>query len=269
MIVCQKVQSTLLTTEKWFDLWYRYGPAPFPTFWLPSHIRRDTTNSFLRFLGTVIGPIIGGAFAGSSATWRWGFYINLVIGAVFSPVYLLLLPTFNPRPDQTLPAKIKNLDYLGAVLQGGAFVSGIMAINFGGRTYAWGSGQTIALFVVSGILFIIFATQQSLDFLTAKNRMFPIHLLKMKEPVLLFIAMAACNTASYVAMYYIPLYFQFTKGVGSLSSGVKLLPFIIPGTLTIMINGGVLSKTGFYMPWYLIGSLIILIGGALLCKSLI
>ena len=190
-----------------------------------------------------------------------------MIGAFFSPVYLLLLPSFNPRPDQTLPAKIKNLDYLGVVLQGGAFISGIMAINFGGRTYAWGSGQTIALFVVSGILFIIFGTQQSLDFLTAKNRVFPVHLVKMKEPVLLFIAMAACNAASYVSMYYIPLYFQFTKGVESLSSGVRLLPFIIAGTLTIMINGGVLSKTGFYMPWYLVGSILVLTGGVLLCKS--
>jgi MFS family permease len=25
--------------------------------------------------GTVLGPIIGGGFAGSSATWRWAFYL--------------------------------------------------------------------------------------------------------------------------------------------------------------------------------------------------
>lgn len=25
--------------------------------------------------GTVLGPIIGGAFAASSATWRWAFYL--------------------------------------------------------------------------------------------------------------------------------------------------------------------------------------------------
>ena len=25
--------------------------------------------------GTVLGPILGGAFAGSSATWRWAFYL--------------------------------------------------------------------------------------------------------------------------------------------------------------------------------------------------
>jgi MFS family permease len=29
--------------------------------------------------GTVLGPIIGGAFAVSSATWRWGFYLSVFI----------------------------------------------------------------------------------------------------------------------------------------------------------------------------------------------
>ena len=28
--------------------------------------------------GFVLGPVIGGAFAESDATWRWAFYINLV-----------------------------------------------------------------------------------------------------------------------------------------------------------------------------------------------
>jgi MFS family permease len=27
--------------------------------------------------GNVLGPIVGGSFAISSATWRWGFYINV------------------------------------------------------------------------------------------------------------------------------------------------------------------------------------------------
>jgi MFS family permease len=27
--------------------------------------------------GNVLGPIVGGSFATSSATWRWGFYINV------------------------------------------------------------------------------------------------------------------------------------------------------------------------------------------------
>ena len=28
-------------------------------------------------IGAVLGPVVGGAFATSAATWRWAFYINL------------------------------------------------------------------------------------------------------------------------------------------------------------------------------------------------
>lgn len=68
-------------------------------------------------------------------------------------------------------------DWLGAILSIGGFVALVMAINFGGTSYAWNSGQIIALYVISGILWIVFAVQQSLNFLTTKeSRMLPVHL---------------------------------------------------------------------------------------------
>ena len=141
-----------------------------------------------------------------------------------------------------------------------------MAINFGGTLYPWNSGRIIALFVVAGVLTIAFLAQQEFTILTTlQSRIFPMHFLRVKEPVLLAILMAANNAGTFVLIYYIPLLFQFTRGSNALRSGVELLPLIILITVTIMLNGGILSKTGLYKPWYLVGSVLVIIGGALMC----
>jgi MFS family permease len=166
-----------------------------------------------------------------------------------------------------LASRFALFDYVGAILQAGLLTSGIMAINFGGTLYSWGSGQTIGMFVAAGVLLIGFAVQQTFCIFTSVDgRMFPVHFLKMKEPILLFILMAANNAGAFILMYYIPLYFQFTRGSGALHSGVQMLPLIIAVTVAIMLNGAMMSKFGYYFPWYVCGSALLLIGGGLLCK---
>jgi MFS family permease len=40
-----------------------------------------------------LGPVIGGAFSGSSATWRWCFYLNRMYYPL--PVYSFVLTFFS------------------------------------------------------------------------------------------------------------------------------------------------------------------------------
>lgn len=131
---------------------------------------------------------------------RKAFYINLVIGAAFSPVYIFLLPSFEPLPNATSKEKAKNIDWVGIVLFIGALATLIMGIDFGGVGWSWGSGQSIALFVLSGVLFILFGVQQTFYILcNEENRLFPIHFLKRRSLLLLFILNSELTLPQYAS----------------------------------------------------------------------
>lgn len=216
-------------------------------------------------LGTMLGPIVGDAFADSSATWRWAFYINLVIGGLFAPAYVLYLPARDPRPGATVRQRISELDMVGTLLQVGAFVTGIMAVSFGGVLYEWNSGRTIGLFVTSGVLFIALGVQQEFLILTTKaRRVFPVEYVRNKEMVILFSQIAAASANALIAIYFIPIYFQFVHQEKALEAGVRLLPFIVPLVFATLLNGATMEKLKYYMPWFLVGGLLIILSNAML-----
>ncbi|KAI9806472.1 MAG: hypothetical protein M1833_003659 [Piccolia ochrophora] len=215
--------------------------------------------------GTVLGPIVGGAFSDSAATWRWSFYINLVIGGLFAPVYIWILPSIDPRQGVPTKTRLRQLDWTGAVLIVGAMISGVMAISFGGITYAWESGRIIGLFCCSGVLFIVFGLQQYYAILTTvEQRLFPLHFLKRKTMLILFAMTACAVTVVYTPIFFIPLFFQFVRGDSALDAGVRLLPFVVLLVAAVMLNGALMSAYGYYMPWYIFGGVFSIIGAALM-----
>jgi MFS family permease len=216
-------------------------------------------------LGTVLGPIIGGAFTDSAAGWRFAFYINLFIGGVFAPVYLFMLPNKDPRPGVSMLDRAREVDYLGGILTIGAFISGVMAVSFGGVTWPWNSGKIIGLFVCSGVLFILLGVQQGFAlFTTVTRRIFPVEFFKSRTILMLFAATAAAGTATFIPIYMTPIFFQFTRADSALESGVRLLPFILLMIFAIISNGAILSAYGLYMPWFTVGGLLVVAGGALM-----
>lgn len=146
---------------------------------------------------------VGGAFAESSASWRWAFYINLCIGAAFAPIYLLYLPRGDPQLDTGVTAKLAQLDFLGIILNIGAFVSLVMALSFGGTVYDWADGREIALWVVGGVLLLFFGIQQAFAIgTTYKRRIFPADFLRKRIMWILYILMSAAATCVFVRFYF-------------------------------------------------------------------
>ncbi|KAK7408025.1 hypothetical protein QQX98_009798 [Neonectria punicea] len=217
-------------------------------------------------LGAVLGPVVGGAFSTSPATWRWAFYINLVIAAVCAPAYIFYLPAVKPpsTPDTPIFGRLKAMDWAGFVGGTGTIVCITMALTFAGSIWAWDDGRTIATFVVSGVLFILTLLQQYFVlFTTREARMFPPrHLLKDRTLILLNIITAAAAANIYVPVYYIPIYFVFTHGDSALMAAVRLPPYIVMLALSNMASGAFLPKISFYWTLFLMGGILMTVGGA-------
>ncbi|KAL1865518.1 hypothetical protein Daus18300_007163 [Diaporthe australafricana] len=212
--------------------------------------------------GAVLGPVIGGAFSVSAATWRWSFYINLVIGAIFAPALIWYLPSILPLQGVSVRDRLLRIDWLGFLFGSGVWVSFLMALTMAGGQWPWNDGRTIATFVVFGVVLVLYILQQYFCILTTREqRAFPGHLLRDRTQVLLYIVTAAGTTTLFVVVYYIPIYFQFVNGDEALMAAVRLLPFIVFGVTVNLVSGSFLHFIKLYMALYAIAGVFVVAGG--------
>ena len=216
-------------------------------------------------LGTILGPVIGGAFASSGATWRWAFYINLLIAAVMAPAMILFIPKHQPRPNASFLGKLREMDWLGILLIAALYATYVLALTFGGQQWAWSDGRFIAMITIFGVLLLTFILTQYFTIFTTKDRrIFPGQFLRRRSLMLQFFCMSSASTTLFVGAYYIPLFFQFAHNDSALEAAVRLLPFIMVTITCIMLNGGLMPVFGYYMPWYVFSGIFMLIGGSLM-----
>ncbi|CAM1511792.1 Fc.00g093050.m01.CDS01 [Cosmosporella sp. VM-42] len=213
--------------------------------------------------GAILGPVIGGLFADSGATWRWAFYLNLVIFAVTSPIYIFALPSLPQQPGTPFLEKLKRLDWLGIILFAGLYVCFVLAFTFGGAIWPWDDGRFLALVVLFVVFLAAFAITQHHAVLTTKtDRLFPCDFLGNLQLFLLWITIACGGAGLFVAIYYIPLYFLFVHGDTGTQAAIRLLPLVCFYVTAILVCGYGMPRTGHHMVWYLVSSLFLTAGGA-------
>lgn len=198
-------------------------------------------------MGNSLGPVIMGAFAQKS-TWR-NFYRVMppIMFFTILVVYFFVHTPGNKKLDSvlTIKSRLKTIDYLGMFLATAALILLLIPISGGGSTYPWNSALVIAMFVVGGVLLIIFFV---VECTIPKLPMIPLTIFKNRSLSLVMLSSFLFGIVYYSFLFSVPYYFQLIRGYSPMRSSVLLLPLVIPQSMMSTVAGCLISLIGHYFP---------------------
>jgi EmrB/QacA subfamily drug resistance transporter len=203
-------------------------------------------------LAMIAGPLVGG-YITDSLSWRWIFYINMPVGGAA----LIYLWTTLHLPYKKVPHKI---DYLGAGMLAIAATAIVLLTTWGGTQYRWGSGQILGLGVVAVAAVVAFLFTER----RAAEPVLPLHVFKNRNFSVATGMSFLLGMAMLGALTFLPLYQQTVQHLSAVGSGLLLIPMMLGVTVTSLIGGFVMTKTGRYKAMPIIGGAIMTVAMYLL-----
>jgi EmrB/QacA subfamily drug resistance transporter len=195
-------------------------------------------------LATIGGPLVGGVIT-TDFSWRWIFYINLPVGGA-ALVYLMVVLRV---PANRVRHKV---DYWGGVLLAVATTAVIMLATWGGTEYAWSSAQIIGLALLAVAATVAFCLVER----KAAEPMLPLHVFKNRNFSVSMMLVFLTGLVMFGAMTFLPLYQQTVQGASPTVSGLMLTPMMLGVTITSVLAGQVMTRTGKYKMFPVMGGAI-------------
>jgi len=125
------------------------------------------------------------------------------------------------------------------------------------------TGRIIAVFVVFGVLAIAFLLTR-VSTIAGKALIIPSSLARNRD-VWLAGSYAMCiNGGVYIAVLFLPIWFQDVRARSPLSSGAMLTPLIAGYVVASIFAGGITSRFKYYNPSMINGTILAVAGSALL-----
>jgi len=222
---------------------------------VPPRERSRYQGLFLAVFGTasVLGPIIGGFFAGADTIlgitgWRWVFLINVPIGIVALAVVLKVLHIPHIRRDH-------RIDWWGAA----ALVVGmvpLLLVAEQGNKWGWMSPGSWACYLigVGGIIGFIL-----IEIRMKEEALIPMRLFRNRQFSQGLIVNVMVGLAMFGAFATLPLYLQLIRNATPTQSGLWLLPMMFGLMSASMSSGIITGKTGRYKIFPVIGSALMVV----------
>ncbi|RYP44501.1 hypothetical protein DL768_009040 [Monosporascus sp. mg162] len=233
-------------------------------------------------IASVLGPVVGGVVTESRLTWRFCFWINLPISAL--PIAVILSLFREPHREPTKAAlreKLASLDPIGTVILVGAVTCLILGLQWGGITLPWGHPRVWGCLLGFALMMCLFVVLQVrykeqcvqiplsqglvLRWLTSILRaLIPMRILTQRTVA------ASCAISTFQMMsvnpltYYLPFYFQASRGLSPSASGLYILALAVPNPFFSIMSGAAVTKWGIYVPWFIASGAVLMVGSGLL-----
>ncbi|OJF09845.1 MDR family MFS transporter [Couchioplanes caeruleus] len=226
---------------------------------VPPRERAKYQGFFLAVFGTasVIGPILGGFFAGADQIlwidgWRWVFYLNVPIGIAAMIVVARVLHLPHHRTDH-------RIDWPGAV----ALIVGLvplLTVAEQGREWGWDSPRAIACYLIGGIGLVAFVLAERAY---KDEALLPLRLFGNRTVAVGSISSTILGMAMFGGLMTVPLYLQIVKGSSPTVAGLQMIPFVVGIMAGSITAGQLIARTGRYRIFPIIGSILMAISLAL------
>jgi EmrB/QacA subfamily drug resistance transporter len=202
-------------------------------------------------LSSVAGPQLG-SFIAEHLGWRWNFYINVPIGLASMLVLIIAL-------KETRSERKPKIDYLGTVFLIITTVSLMLALEWGGKDYAWSSWQEIGLFAVSVIFAVLFILVEK----RAAEPVLPLSIFKNKMVFGTSIIVFCQGVLMFSAITYLPIF--SVAVLGHTNSNGVLTPMMASLICGAVLFGFLQSKFAF-RPLLLVSMTMTIVVALLLTK---
>jgi EmrB/QacA subfamily drug resistance transporter len=217
---------------------------------VPPRERARYQGYFLAVFGSasVIGPLVGGAFAGADSIlgitgWRWVFLVNVPVAAAALIVVARVLDIPHTRREH-------RIDWMGALALAVGVVP-VLLVAEQGRVWGWGSLRAITCYGIAavGLVWFVLAERRIGD-----DALLPLRLFRNKVFGVTSAAGLIIGMGMFGGFILIPLYLQIVRGASPTESGLLLLPLMAGIMVASVLSGQVTARTGRYKIFPVIGT---------------
>lgn len=129
---------------------------------------------------------------------------------------------------------LRKLDLVGFVLFTPAVIMLILALEWGGNDYPWGSATIIGLFCGAFGNFLAFLAWEHY---VGEEAMIPLSFARRRIIWSSCLNMMCFIGCTFTTAYYFPVYFQAVTDASPMQSGVDMLPQILTSMIVTMVTG--------------------------------